>query len=215
MDVADIEELARQNYNAIDDSYFSAAEIYRLIYRAQRELAVKANCIERTYTTTSTSGTSEYSFPTNAFALRLVEYNSVPLQKVTERERYSVSLASASATVTGTPKFFSIWNRTIKLTPTPDTSSITIRLHTYNFPQTVTLSSTLEVPAEFQDGIVDYILRFMYAKDGNIAMSRDYQARWDQTVADAVIWNARRKRANGPAQVQSEDILEGTILGIV
>lgn len=214
MTVLDLEELIRQNYNALDDSFFTSSELYRLMYRAQKELAQKAFVIERKYTTTSTSGTAEYSFPSNAFSIARAEYNGVKLQKVSLREEDSVKLAAQNSTVTGTPKYYSIWNSTVRLTPTPDTSSVTITLYTYNYPQEVESTSSLEVPATFHDAIVDFALSYMYAKDGNINMAQYYRGLWQQALQEAVIWRAKYKRGDAPAQVQSEDILEGTILGV-
>lgn len=79
MTPSELELAARNRYNAVDDPHYSSAMIMDIIYQASMQLAIECHCIERTYTTTSTNGTREYSYPTNAIAIRRVEYKGQKL----------------------------------------------------------------------------------------------------------------------------------------
>ena len=210
-----IEDAARAQYNAVNDTFFTQAEILRLMYRGCAELASKAQIIERSYTTTSVADQKEYSYPTNTHSIVRVEYNGAPLQKLSLREEDSIRYSNASTVVSGTPRYYSIFDFTLRLTPAPDTAGVTIKVFSYNQPQDISITSTLEIPTLFHDGLIDYILSKMYAKDGNMAASQYHMTLWKEVVQDAVRWKARMKRSNAYAVVGDEESLEVTVLGAI
>jgi hypothetical protein len=215
MTPTEIEDAARDQYNAIGDTFFSQSSVMTLIYKAQKQLVTKAPVIERTYTTVSVADQREYDYPSSAFALWRVEYDSQPLSKVTFRETDSINGLNSSTSITGTPRFYSIWDETLFLTPTPDTSALEIKLFTHNVPEVVTASSTLDVPLIFHTSIIDFVLSEMFAKDGNSNMALYYRNLWIETLKDAVKYVAKRKRAGTPAHVQTEECLVTNTLGTI
>ncbi len=206
-------DAARRQYNAESDTFFSEAELLGLIYQASKELAVKAYVIENTFTTTSTASTEEYAFPTNMFAIKRVTYNGVKLRKISFREDDSVTYSGSTTNAEGTPRWYTIWNNTIALTPTPDTSSLTIKVWGYMVPDSFTITGSLEIPERYHWDVVDFMLSRMSAKDGNDGLSQSYYSLWQGHVNEAIRNERRRRRADGNAIVGNEDDLDVTVLG--
>lgn len=198
----ELETAARDRYNATGDNFYSTSMIMNLIYQASMELALEAFVIERKYTTTSTSGTREYAYPTNTFAIRRVEYKG---QKI-----FPVPLEydpkTSTTEVSGTPGQYAIWNEELILFPTPDTTSDEIAIYTYNRPQEVTSSSTLEVPEEYHLNMLDFILSVMYAKDQNEKMATYYRNLWERSVNRIKRHQMKKKNGDEFAVVRDEII---------
>lgn len=214
MTPSEVEQAAREAYNSIGDSFFSQSSIMTLIYKAQLQLSTRAvGIIERTYTTTSVADQREYDFPTNTVAIKRVEYNSVKLDPIDFRDDDLVNTSTSTTTSTGTPKWYSIWNFALYLRPVPSTSSVTIKIYSYNQPDATTTSSTLEVPVQFHYGLVDYVVSEMAAKDQNWKAADFYRGQWSNTIQEAIQWVASRKRTDGMATVKREEQLLTTILG--
>lgn len=201
MTPSELETAVRNRYNAIGDNFYSSSMIMDLIYQASMELALEAFVIEKKYTTTSTSGTREYPYPTNAFAIRRVEYDGKKL--------YPVSLDADPKTSTteqsGTPRSYAIWNEEMVLFPTPDASSKTIDVYTYNRPQAITNSSTLEVPVEYHLNMLDFMLSAMYAKDQNQNMASYHRNLWERGINRIKRHQMKKKTGDQFATVLDEN----------
>lgn len=196
----EIEEDAKRRYNAEGDSAFPTAMTMSLINQACMELAVETNCIRQTYSTTSVADQKEYSFPTNAFMIKRVEYDGIKVIP----SRLDRDPKSSTTEPTGTPARYAIWNYEIHFFPTPDESSKTIKLFTLNRPQTVTSSSTLEVPDEYHPGIVDFVLSYMFAKDKDPTMSQYHLQLWRESKRWAKRHEMRKKRGDRFSVVADE-----------
>lgn len=215
MTPSQIEDAARRRYNSVGDSFWSSAEILELLYDACLEIATETLCIERTYSTTTTSGTQEYAYPTNAIAIKRVTYNGQKLKVIDMREDDAVTGLDMSTTSTGTPQYYFIWNETISLRPIPDSSSATLKIWTYNEPASLTSTSTLEIPTVFHMKLVYYIVAEMAAKDSNAVAAKYYMDRWDRAKIDAKKWIKRSKRGDSFAVVKDDEQLVEAYLGFV
>lgn len=200
MTPADLELYARERYNAVGDPHFTSQMILNLIYQAQMEMALECYCIENTYSTTSTNGTREYSYPTNAIAVRRVEYNGVKLYPRTLEADPKTSTSAPS----GTPSTYAIWNRELILFPTPDATGDTIKVFTYNMPQVVTAGSSLDVPSKYHLNIIDYILSIFYAKDQNESMATYHRNLWERGINRIKRERAKSRRGDELMVVRDE-----------
>ena len=194
MTPTEIETAARQNYNAVGDTFWSQAELFFLIYKAQMELATKALCIPQRYSTTSTAGEDEYSVPTNAIAIRRVYYNYNPLEPISLEEKELIIGNSDPGNVRGTPDSYVLEGETLFLVKTPSASSVTIGIWTFDEPNTVTATGTLDVPSRYHPPIVDFLNYHMFAKDKRHDLASWKKEMWDQAVLDAIIFEKRRHR---------------------
>ena len=178
MTPSELNTIIRERYNAVGDSFFSDSYIYSGLYQAQMELALNCRLIERTYSTTSTSGTREYSYPSTAMSIRRVEYNGVKVLPVDLIDDPKTSVTEPS----GTPAEYAIWGQEIVFFPTPDTTGDTIKVFSYDRPSTVSVTSTLDVPEKYHLALIDYVMFTMFAKEQNDRMATFHLNLWKEAV---------------------------------
>ncbi len=210
--LTELTDIIRQRYNAVGDPYFSDDFIRNAIFQAEATLAKEGWLIEDSYTTTSVIGTREYAFPENTLAIREVRYKNDPLVKIPLK----YDPKSDTAEPTGTPGEYGIWDSVIFLFPTPDTAADSILVRTFVYPQKLTATSALNLPAEYQIDVVDYVLAQFALKDGNIQLHNSYMSAWLSIVEKAVKNKTRMMRADRKAVVRDtyfgDDVgLRGTI----
>lgn len=196
-----IENQARQMYNAVGDSFFPQDMILNIIYQAQLEMGVEVDFIEETFSTTSVVAQREYTYPDNTVSIKRIEYAGVKLNKVELKDDPKTSTTEAS----GTPDSYAIWNDVVILFPTPDTASDTIKMFTHQRASAVTTTSVLNIPAQYHMAIVDLILSVFFAKDKDRQMSIFHRNIWNEAVRKAKMETARRKRTDRFAQVRDSD----------
>ena len=209
-----IKELARQRYNAIGDNFFSDDELNSYIYAACMELSAKSKCIRRVYTTSTVANTQEYSKPTNTVSIKRITYNGYKLNKITMREDDALTIHNQATTATGTPCHYFEWSDSIFLRPTPAAVG-TLKIFSYNQPQEVTNTSTIEVPERYHIDLVDYMLEKMVAKDQNFDAASYHGAEWNKKILDAIKFEKMAIRGDSFTSVQDIDLASATILGVV
>jgi hypothetical protein len=187
---------ARQQYNAVNDSFFADAELYRHIWSAEQILAKEGNVIENTYTTTTVASQQEYTYPTNVSAIKRITWNGKALTRITFREDDVLTGLNATTTATGDPRGYMLFDRVIYLRPVP-AAAYTLKLFTYDFPQEVSVTSTLSVPSELHLDLANYLLWQMAAKDQNFEAAKYYQEQWLTSVERAKRWTRNRMTADG------------------
>lgn len=190
----DLETLARSKMNATGDTFWSGDEFNGMIWAAQKQAAVETKCIEGFHSfTTSATGTRAYSFPTNFMSLFRVCYDGKRLERYDFLDDDAQTGRDEDTTATGTPEYYAVWGNQIYLRPVPGDASGAITAYGYKMPATVTTAASMEIPAEFEHAIVDYLLAEMNAKNQNIAMSQYYMNRWDGHLAQLKDWMRERR----------------------
>lgn len=216
MTTSDLVTAIRRQYNSIGDNFFSDEEILNLIYQAC--LDMNAECdgklIERVYETSTVASQQEYTYPTNTMAIKRLTYNGKKLSPITFREDDAITGLDQSITSTGTPQYYAIFNDTLYLRPIPSEVG-TLKIFSFNEPQSLTISSTLEVPTQFHMNLREYCLAEMAAKDSNNSIVTYYLTAWEKSKVRARKWCMKRKRADAFAQVQDDDNLIENYLGVV
>lgn len=205
---------ARQKYNAVGDTNWSDSEICTLIYNGQMELATECGMvIENTLSTSTVIGTREYAMPSNAIAIRRIEYNGKKLFPTTFRDDDSLTLQNEATTDTGEPIYYQFFDSTIYLRPTPDAVG-TLSMYANCEPQAVTITSTLETPTFTHGALIDFVISEMAAKDLNFKMAEYYQNKWLNIHIPRIKKRLKlNRRADGFAIVQSEELLPHNTLG--
>ena len=192
LSVSDIQTRARERYNAVGDDFYSDQMLRDLIYDAQAILAKEGWVIEKTFTTPSVASTREYAYPTTTLAIKEIRYDYIKIRKVKLRDDPKTS----STDVSGKPTSYALWDDTIILYPTPDTAAETIQIRAYTHPVDITSNtSTIEVPEEYKEDLINYILKWMASKDQNLPLSDRYGLEWEKAVLRAK--KQRRKRLRG------------------
>ena len=114
-----LESAARQRYNAVNDSFWSQAEMLGMIYQAQMELAAECLVIQNKYTTTTVASQQAYAWPTRAISIKRVTYDGAKIDPIDMREDDAISLSNTTSIATGTPQFYFSWENSIYLQPVP------------------------------------------------------------------------------------------------
>lgn len=203
MTPAEILTYARAQYNAVNDDFFTDEELYRHIQAAEDILARECLAIENTYSTTTVSSQREYTYPTQAIAIKRITYNGRPLQKIKFREDDWLTGGNETTTSTGTPIAYAIYDKTIYLRPVPN-AAYTLKLYTYDTPQEVTSGGTLDIPAEFHLGLANFLLMNMALKDQNFQAAAEWERRWEAERQRCMAWSRKRQVADGFNTVRDE-----------
>jgi hypothetical protein len=195
----------RSQYNAVGDSFFGDTELYNLIWRAEQQLAMETLCIKDIATTTTVSGTREYSMPTTAIAIKRVTWNGRKLEPSDFMDDDVLTGYVEDTTETGTPMYYQRWDDSLFLRPTPNAAS-TLKIWYYAKPSQVTASTVLEIPEEYQLAIIDFMLHHMVSKDGlNTNLAAYHRANWEESVKKYRGWEQRKLRKDGAAAVKNLD----------
>lgn len=219
MDLVDVLDMARQQYNAVGDTFYADSELLRYAYAGCQELAREALVIENIETISGGSVASQqaYNYPTRVISIKRITYDGKPLKPVNFRDDYALSLDNSATVSTGTPQFYYLWDGQINLRPIPDTSALVIKVYAFKEPaELATTAAVLEIPTMFHTNLVDYILSRMYMKDCNPQMGKMFYEVWrSQGVEAAKKWQRKRVRGDQFAAVQDEETGVITILGKV
>jgi hypothetical protein len=208
-----IEEISRQRYNAVNDTFWSQAEIFNYIYLACLELADEDYSVERLYTSSTIVGTADYDFPSNAIAVKRVTWNGRKLTKIDMIEDDVLTGLNQETTATGNPEYYYIWNQTFYLRPVP-ASVATLKIWTYNQPSMiVSATQDLEVPSQFHGRITNAVLKHMSAKDSNPTMAQYYDAAWERDKFEIKKAVRKMKRADKFTTTKDEQMVVETYIG--
>lgn len=212
MTPSQLEQSARRRYNAVNDTFWTQAEMLDMMFQAQMELATECLVIQNKYTTTTVASQQAYAWPTRAISIKRVAYDGAKIDPIDMREDDAISLTNTTSIATGIPQFYFSWERSIYLQPVPSEAK-TLDIWTYDYPETVVVTSALSVPCEYQPGMVYFMLAEMALKDGNFALSDRYKARWDGEKAKALKLESKRKRGDGPARIKDIERLAQSAFG--
>lgn len=214
MTAAQIIEAARNNLNAVSDNLWSDTELLTTLYGVELQLSRATRCIEAvSSSTTSVSGTSEYSKPTYAIDVLRVTYDGVKLQRITYDE-YDV-LHPSGTTTSGDPSYYVFFNDTLILDPVPSTTGDTIKIWSYNQPVTLAASDTPSTPGRYHDALVNGLTYAMCPKDLGHPLVVFWKDKWFTSIAEVEKHVKLRRRADGFATVQREEDALTTNFGII
>lgn len=208
-----IESAVRRRYNAENDSFWSTDEIMDLIYAASLELANETNCIENVVTATTVADQRAYTMPSEAVSIFRVEYDGDSLERITWREDDAITLSNADTTTSGTPRYYAEFENVVYLRPIPD-SALTLKVYSYNEPQSVTTSSTLDIPSRYHMDLCYFVLAEMYEKSKDVSGSNRYRQLWLNAISKAKRLEKRRKRGGAFGYVLDMDTLPSSLLGV-
>jgi hypothetical protein len=210
----EVQEYARQQYNSVGDDFFSDTELYRHVWAAQMDLALKSRCIRRVYTTSTVVAQHEYSKPTNTISIKRITYNGQKLLPITMREDDALTLSNSLTSQSGTPQYYYEWGDSFFLRAIPDAVGA-LKVYSFNKPQEVTSASTLEVPDRYHLQLADYLIWKQAAKDKNWDAARFYQEIWMKTLKEAVGYERTLLRGDAFATVQDVETLPSTVIGTI
>jgi hypothetical protein len=200
MTLSTLTDFIRAAYNsAANDDFFTDAWMIKQIWAAETQLSNEGWVIEKTYSTTSTSGTRTLAWPSNCIGVKEVRYKGTKLVKVDLEN----DPKNDNNNPTGIPTTYSVWEKEIILFPAPNVDGDTIQIRTYQSPAELSAASDpLNVPDEYQICIADKVLAEMATKDQNLGLAAAYNAKWMQCVEKAKQNQRRQKRSDRQARTK-------------
>lgn len=202
-------EQIRQRFNAVGDGFFTDQEMRDLLVDAQNELALETDCIEKVFTATTTAGTREYEYPTNAYRLHRVEWNGQRLDPDDFMWDDLNTGNNADSNSQGEPIYYQIWNDVLYLRPIPDEAQ-TLKIYANVTPQNITVdTATLDVPERYVRYLKDYCLAQMFAKSGNTVrnFATYHDQRWQKSIQDVKRFEMKRKQGDQYMVVKNAEIM--------
>lgn len=182
MTPTELADYARQQYNAVNDTFFSNAELFSYAWQAEMKLARHAYVIENTYTDSTVASQQEYAYPTNALAIKRITVAGRKLTHITMTEDDMVTLLNAATTATGEPLHYFTYDEVLYLRPIPATSGDTIKVYTFDEATEITSSSTLNTPTRYHLDLADFVVYKMATKDKNLQLAQFYLEQWTDTM---------------------------------
>lgn len=180
MTPTDLETIVRQRYNAVGDTFFPQAEIFFFFYKAQVELAVEFNCIERVYETVTVDAQRAYDWPERALKIARITYDGEKLIPNDFMSDDTYTGNNENETITGRPQYYQQWGDALYLRPIPGTTEagIQLKLYTFDMPSIPVANGTLDVPAVYHPFLADYALWAMCMQDQNAAIADRFLNAW-------------------------------------
>lgn len=204
----------RQRNNIVGDNFWSDEELLGYVYDACLQMARDAYVIERVYTTTTTAGVNEYVYPTNTIAIKRVTYDGKKLDPISFREDDQLTGLNQATTSRGSPQYYAVYNETLYLRPIPD-DALTLKIFSFNEPQTIDTTSTLEIPSQFHADTCDLANSYIKAKENNFSGAQYWMTQWEKKLVKIKSWQRKRLRADANANVLDIDSLTNSFLGTV
>ncbi len=212
MTPTEIEQAARERYNAVNSTFWSQSEIFSYIYQAEMDIVNFTQAIERSFQASTVAGQQEYDFPTNTIEIKRITYNGTKLERINFNDDDVITGYDADTTSQGDPRYFYLWNRTIALRPIPSSVG-TLKIYTLQYPSTVSSTSTLEIDPIFHTYIIDYVASKMAAKDENFTVAEHYRSEWKEDLIKIKEHIARKRRGDSFNFVRDEEMVEFQIVG--
>ena len=207
-------EYARQQYNSLNDDFFSDSELYRHIYQAEMQLAIQTNCIRNVYTASTVASQQEYTKPTLAISIKRMTYEGNKLYPIDMREDDALTQSNQSTTVTGTPQYYYEFGTSFFLRAIPSAVG-TLKIFAICQPDTVSSTSTLGTPVRYHASLADYLCSMKAAKDKNFQAAAFHQQKWAAELNEAKKYERKLLRGDAFGHVKDEYELPLSVLGSV
>lgn len=213
MTVTEILNEARNNLNALNDTLWSDTELYLKLYRVMLKVARRTRCIEGSDSQSTVIAQAAYTPSAAAIETWRVTYEGAKLQFI-DRRQYD-AMNPNSTTNSGTPAYYLAYGGTVTLYPTPAAVG-TLILYAYKIPSAVpTGSTTLEVPVEFHDVLVDGLTSEMCPKDLGHPLTSYWAGKYADGIEDMKATIRRQRRGDRFAVVKTEEDCLNNDFGVI
>ena len=175
--------------------FWSDRALWHYCYDAQVELALDGDVIEDRVTfTTTTTGTREYSLPTNTLRIKHLLYDAKKVQQIDQREfMRATNNDGASSTVQGTPLYYYVFGTAggsgfLGFEPKPDKAAAVVMFRSKlppTGPGSYTSSTELEVPYEYGHFLQEYVLWKAWSKEHSpegVRLAQFHRQMWVESV---------------------------------
>lgn len=189
--VQNIIDRVRNQFGDANGAQVTDAMVINWINDGMREIVVQNDLLQVTGSSNSVANQVEYSLPAGILRMRRVAYSGQTLRPITLEEADELIPSHASVVggvagtnyPTGTPTHYWIWSGKISFFPAPDTANVALTLYYTRYPTAVEATGdTPELPAEYDNRIVEYCLAQAFELDMNTTMMQVKGGQFQQGV---------------------------------
>ena len=216
------------NEQSLATGYWLDKALFNYCYDAQTELALDCDVIQdRTTFVTTTTGTREYSLPTNTLRIQHITYDSRKIQQIDQREfMRATNNDGVSSTVEGTPLYYYVYGTAggsgfIGMEPKPDKAAAVVMWRSKlppTGPGSYTSSTEIEVPYEYGHFIQEYVLWKAWSKEHSsegVANARFHRQMWMESVERVKRMQREKNTGDRYKVVKDSDNFFNTGFGII
>lgn len=186
----DVKTRVQRTFGDEAGSQVTAADVYRWINDAQREIAIANDLLQVKGTKDAVASDPTYSLPTDILKLLSVKYNGINLRALNLQEADEI-IGTIDQTVaqgypTGTPTHYWIFAGEINLYPAPD-AALTGGIQIYYLKQPTEVTGDADdigLPVEYFNRVVEYCLAQAYELDENYEAAQTKLAQFKAGVAE-------------------------------
>lgn len=186
--VTQIKARVTTQFGDTDGAQVVDASIINWVNDAMREITQQQDLLQKVGSSNSVANQAQYNLPTDVLHIRRLAYSGFALQQITIEDANNLVPGSSESVAqgypVGTPISYWIYANQINLYPAPSVSIASgITIYYTRQPTVVTSTSdTPELPAEYDNRIVEYCLKQAFELDMNTTMMAIKQNEFQQGI---------------------------------
>lgn len=184
--------------------FWTDTELLGWLTRAEADYNNRTRILEDVDTSSTVQGINKYVLPSNCLSIRAVSYNDpsnstpnwkrlVPsnLEKMYQQNPNFMDTSTASQ---GQPRAYMIWDRTLYIFPTPDSSgSGNLMLWYKSKPSPITAtSSPLHLDDSLREALIAYVLWKAWEKERESDKADEQQQIYENYVKHGLRWQKKQ-----------------------
>ena len=148
-----------------DSLQVSDAEMIVWINQAMREIAVDNDLLQKSATSATVVGTSNYALPADILRLHSIKYDNDKLAILSRKE--AEETLDFNNTGNGTPSISYVWAGSLYLFPAPNAVKNLLVDYIRTPVEVAVVGDTPELPPHYHNRLIDYCLSQAYLQDGD------------------------------------------------
>lgn len=186
--VADITKRVQRQFGDEDFAQIQQSDVINWVNDAMREIANQNDLLQKQGTASTVANQTQYTLPTDILNLHRVAYLGFALRPISVEEADELITGNSQSITqgypTGTPSHYWIFAGKINLFPAPDTAVTSGLILNYTRqPAPVTSTTdTPELPAQYDNRIVEYCLGQAFELDMNTTMMQVKNGQFQQGI---------------------------------
>lgn len=185
----------RKELLEITGTFWSDAELLRIINRGIAHFSGEARIRETTAFLSTENGEAEYTLPANCLAVRIIMYKVVSSDgKSTWRNLKPTTIAELSrirpqfllntTESLGTPEWYAVWDRKIRLERIPgdSTASNLFMFYKARITKLINVNQSIGIDDSLVEAIQDFVLWKAWMKEKEVQLALDAKLRYDEGI---------------------------------
>lgn len=179
-----------------EGEFYTSAELWRWVNSGQLEFCRRSTILRSSFAAVSVADQATYAYPTGMMYPLSVKYDGTKLIAASIEQMDAIFPGWEAADAATPAYYYEPTTGNIGLYPAPDVAGTSITILGIAKPTTVTSTvTTLDVPAQYHEALVEFVLCKMLKKDKRKVESNDHLATFLQMAREA---NVEARKMNRP-----------------